>query len=79
MNKWIASQLSTQFCWYALTPVWPDNRRVYLVLFRKSGLGSVTIPFAVLYLLIDLIVLISPHCRLPADQQRIPLCGITLT
>jgi hypothetical protein len=66
----------TKLCWYAFTPVRPDFlyhfRRMYLVLFRKSVLGSVNVPLAVLYLLV---VFFSPHCRLltSASHQLIIL------
>jgi hypothetical protein len=74
-NKGGAPQLPTQFRWYALTPVWPDIffGRMYLVLLRDSGLSSITVPLAVLYLLI---VLLSPHCpltHLSADRPEMIL------
>jgi hypothetical protein len=47
---------------------------MYFVLFRKSGLGSVNIPLAVLYFLI---ISLGPHCRLLNHQQRFGLLKLT--
>jgi hypothetical protein len=63
-KKRLASHPFTKFCWYALTPMRPDfpRRRMYFVLFCTSGLDSITVPLAVLYLPV---VFFGPRMRRP--------------